>query len=70
MRQITQKYRDVSLIKTLADAYQGKRSARLGNKILKPESYRVFPDGVEFTCSVMGEIGGDGFRQFTKWQPD
>ena len=63
MRQITQKYRDVGLIRTLADAFKADRTARLGTKILKPESYRVFPDGVEFTCTVLGEVSSEGFRR-------
>ncbi|UTZ44579.1 hypothetical protein [Vibrio campbellii] len=62
MRTMTQKFRDVGLIEMLADAYKNKRNARIGAKILKPESYRVFPDGVVFTCTVLGEVSGEGVR--------
>lgn len=63
MRVEVQRIRDKRQVQRLADALQKGSTARMGTLIVKPVSYRIFSDSVEFTYNVLGNIGADGYRR-------
>lgn len=61
--EVKKKFTDKPTIQRFAAALEKNHNVVEQGEIFEPQDYRLFPDGVLFTCFKVGELGKGDFTR-------